>query len=87
MMTSTRVGGAASPAESPHKPGAPATGRSRRWRSGLVSNQPAASITWNVPKDCAEKEVDVIISASDALRQEVFHSFKIGVVAKATLPR
>ncbi len=39
-------------------------------------------LTWNVPKDCAEKEVDVIVSASDASGQEVFHSFKLSIVDK-----
>ncbi|MBI1918018.1 MAG: trypsin-like peptidase domain-containing protein [Planctomycetes bacterium] len=44
---------------------------------------PGGKLTWNVPKDCAEKEVDVIVSASDASGQEVFHSFKLGIVDKA----
>lgn len=43
---------------------------------------PGGKLTWNVPKDCADKEFDVIVSVSDASGQEVFHSFKIGIVDK-----
>ena len=44
---------------------------------------PDGKLTWNVPKDFAEKEVDVIVSVSDASGQESFHSFKLGIVDKA----
>src|SRR5262249_25260316 len=39
-------------------------------------------VRWSVPKDCAEKKVDVIVSASDASGQEIFHSFKLDIVDK-----
>src|SRR5439155_14035471 len=34
-------------------------------------------LTWAVPKDWAEQEVDVILSLSDATGQEVFQTFKV----------
>jgi hypothetical protein len=36
-------------------------------------------LTWAVPRDFAEAEVDVILTVSDASGQEVFHTFKIAI--------
>jgi hypothetical protein len=36
-------------------------------------------LTWAVPPDLADAEVDVILSVSDASGQEIFHTFKIAV--------
>jgi hypothetical protein len=34
-------------------------------------------LTWSVPKDFADNEVDVILTVGDASGQEIFHTFKI----------
>jgi predicted Zn-dependent protease with MMP-like domain len=44
---------------------------------------PEGRVTWAVPKDFAEAEVNVILTVSDAAGQEVFHTFKIGIKDKA----
>ena len=40
---------------------------------------PEGKLTWDVPANFAEPEIDVILTVSDASGQEVFHTFKIGV--------
>jgi hypothetical protein len=40
-------------------------------------------LTWDVPRDFAEAEVDVILTVSDASGQEVFHTFKLAVRDRA----
>jgi S1-C subfamily serine protease len=40
---------------------------------------PEGKLTWDVPANFAEPEVDVILTVSDASGQEVFHTFKIAV--------
>lgn len=55
----------------------------------LVSGPPGMEVTadgrttWAVPADFADAAADVILSVTDASGQEVFHSFKVTVVAKA----
>ncbi len=39
-----------------------------------------ASVTWKVPADFADKEVDVILTVKDKADQELFHNFKLQVV-------
>ncbi len=40
---------------------------------------PEGKLTWGVPANFAEPEVDVILTVSDASGQEIFHTFKIAV--------
>ncbi len=40
---------------------------------------PEGKLTWDVPANFAEPEVDVILTVSDASGQEIFHTFKIAV--------
>jgi hypothetical protein len=47
---------------------------------------PEGRVTWAVPKDFAEAEVNIILTVSDAAGQEVFHTFKIGIKDKAEPP-
>jgi hypothetical protein len=49
--------------------------------SGPDGMKPTAEgkLTWDVPKDFAEAEVDVILTVGDGSGQEVFHTFKITV--------
>jgi hypothetical protein len=43
---------------------------------------PDGRLTWDVPADFAEAEVDVILTVRDAAGQEMFHTFKITVTDK-----
>jgi hypothetical protein len=36
-------------------------------------------VTWAVPRDLAESDVDVILTVKDRTGQEAFHTFKISV--------
>jgi WD40 repeat protein len=47
---------------------------------------PEGKLTWDVPKDFAEAEVDVILTVGDASGQEVFHTFKVAVKDKGEAP-
>jgi WD40 repeat protein len=43
-------------------------------------------LTWDVPRDNALAEVDVILTVGDASGQEVFHTFKVAVKDNAEVP-
>jgi hypothetical protein len=43
---------------------------------------PNGQLTWDVPADFVEAQVDVIIAVSDATGQEIFHTFKIAPESK-----
>src|SRR5262249_49197322 len=45
------------------------------------------TIRWKVPAGFTDKEVDVILSASDPVGQDVFQTFRLAVVEKDALPR
>jgi hypothetical protein len=47
---------------------------------------PEGKLTWDVPRDCAENEVDVILTVGDASGQETFHTFKVAVKDRAEAP-
>jgi hypothetical protein len=40
---------------------------------------PEGTLTWDVPRDFADPDIDVILTVSDASGQEIFHSFKAAV--------
>jgi hypothetical protein len=42
---------------------------------------PEGRLTWAVPRDFADREAVVILTVSDAPGQEIFHTFKINLVA------
>ncbi len=41
-------------------------------------------VTWSVPSSIADKEVDILVSITDASGQEIFHSFKLALNDSAT---
>jgi hypothetical protein len=45
---------------------------------------PDGRVTWSVPSSIADKEVEVLVSITDASGQEIFHSFKLAINAAAT---
>src|SRR5262249_57896922 len=51
-----------------------------------MSVSPAGLVRWSVPADLDDKDVDVILSVTDASGQEALHTFKIGILHKADLP-
>ncbi len=48
---------------------------------------PEGRLSWAVPKDFADTEVNVILTVSDASGQEVLHTFRLAVKDKADAPR
>jgi hypothetical protein len=40
---------------------------------------PDGRVTWSVPSSIADKEVNVLVSITDASGQEIFHSFKLAI--------
>src|SRR5262249_31179069 len=40
-------------------------------------------VTWQVPKEFADSSTDVIMSIADKAEQEIFHTFKIAILAEA----
>jgi hypothetical protein len=52
-----------------------------------MSVTPRGKLTWNVPRDHAENEADIILTVSDASGQEIFHTFKLAIKDRvANLP-
>ncbi len=52
-----------------------------------MSLSPEGLLTWAVPKDLTEKEVDVIVSVSDATGQETVQRFQLEVRGKTEIDR